>query len=51
LLFDNAGSVFYNPIYNPIDKIVELYERMLKEKNELIEKLLVSSPKNRSFKS
>ena len=39
-LHDNAGSVFYNPAFNPIDKIVELYERMLKEKNELIEKLL-----------
>ncbi len=39
-LYDNAGSVFYNPTFNPIDKIVELYERMLKEKNELIEKLM-----------
>lgn len=39
-LHDNAGSVFYNPTFNPIDKVVELYERMLKEKNELIEKLM-----------
>jgi len=39
-LHDNAGSVFYNPAFNPIDKVVELYERMLKEKNELIEKLM-----------
>lgn len=39
-LHDNAGSVFYNPTFNPIDKIVELYERMLKEKDELIEKLM-----------
>lgn len=39
-LHDNAGSVFYNPTFNPIDKIVELYERMLKEKKELIEKLM-----------
>jgi len=39
-LHDNAGSVFYNPTFNPINKIVELYERMLKEKNELIEKLM-----------
>ncbi len=31
-LHDNAGSVFYNPTFNPIDKVVELYERMLKEK-------------------
>ena len=26
--------------FNPVDKIVELYERMIKEKNELIEKLM-----------
>ncbi len=39
-LHDNAGSVFYNPTFNPIDKVVELYERMLKEKNQLIEKLM-----------
>lgn len=39
-LHDNSGSVFYNPTFNPIDKIVELYERMLKEKDELIEKLM-----------
>lgn len=39
----NAGS---HPTFNPIDKIVqlydekiELYERMLKDKNEMIEKL------------
>ena len=25
--------------FNPLDKMVELYERMLKEKNEMIEKL------------
>jgi len=46
---DNAtgNSVFmYYPTLNPIDKIVQLYdekialyERMLKEKNELLEKL------------
>lgn len=39
-LHDNAGSVFYNPHLNPIDKIVELYERMLKEKDEIIQRLL-----------
>lgn len=41
---DNASnSVNYNPTFNPIDKVVELYdekialyERMLKEKNEAI---------------
>lgn len=46
-LHDNAGSIFYNPTFNPIDKLVELYEenkrlyeRMLKEKDAVIEKLL-----------
>jgi len=28
-----------NPTFNPIDKVVELYERMLKDKNDMIEKL------------
>jgi transcriptional regulator with XRE-family HTH domain len=47
---DNAtgNSLFmYYPTFNPIDKIVQLYdekialyERMLKEKNEVLEKLL-----------
>jgi len=47
---DNAtgNSLFmYYPTFNPIDKIVQLYdekialyERMLKEKNELLEKML-----------
>jgi transcriptional regulator with XRE-family HTH domain len=41
--YDNA-AVFNNyPTFNPIDKIVELYERMLaleREKNELLERLL-----------
>ena len=44
-LNDNAGSINHNCTFsfNPVDKIVELYERMLqaeKEKNELLEKLL-----------
>src|SRR5690606_19053180 len=34
-----AHTINYTPSFNPIDKVVELYERMLKEKNELIEKL------------
>lgn len=34
---DNSASVHYS--FNPVDKIVELYERMLKEKEELIEEL------------
>ncbi|MNK11697.1 Helix-turn-helix domain protein [compost metagenome] len=39
---DNAfGNSLYNyyPTFNPLDKMVELYERMLKEKDEMIEKL------------
>jgi transcriptional regulator with XRE-family HTH domain len=44
-LHDNAGSINHNCSlnFNPIEKIVELYERMLqteKEKNELLQKLL-----------
>ena len=42
-LHDNSGSVFNYPTFNPIDKVVELYdekialyERMLKEKDEAI---------------
>ena len=34
---DNSASVHYS--FNPIDKIVELYERVIKEKDTLIEKL------------
>lgn len=47
---DQSASVFYNPVFNPIDKWVEaleenkkLYERLLqaeKEKVELLQKLL-----------
>jgi transcriptional regulator with XRE-family HTH domain len=33
------NGVNYYPTFNPIDKIVELYERMLKDKSEMIEKL------------
>lgn len=34
-----VGCSNYNCSFNPIDKVVELYERMLKDKNEMIEKL------------
>lgn len=41
-----SSALNYNPTFNPIDKIVqlydekiELYERMLKDKTEMIEKL------------
>jgi transcriptional regulator with XRE-family HTH domain len=42
-LHDHSGSVNYNPTFNPIDKIVELYERLLqveREKNDLLKRLL-----------
>ncbi|MEO7044562.1 MAG: helix-turn-helix transcriptional regulator [Ferruginibacter sp.] len=38
-LHDNAGSIFNNPTFNPLDKVVELYERMLKDKEDMIEEL------------
>lgn len=38
--FNDNASVNYFPTFNPIDKVVELYERMLKEKDAIIEKLL-----------
>lgn len=43
---DQSSLVAYQPTFNPIDKIVELYERMLKieqEKNALLESLLKKS--------
>ncbi len=33
------NAINYYPTFNPIDKIVELYERMLKDKNEMIQQL------------
>jgi len=30
------NAINYNPTFNPIDKVVELLERMLREKDELI---------------
>ncbi|TWP29688.1 XRE family transcriptional regulator, partial [Apibacter muscae] len=38
---DSANGNFnnYNCTFNPIDKLVELYERMIKDRDELIEKL------------
>lgn len=36
----NNPSVFnYQPSFNPIEKMVELYERMLQQQKEMIEKL------------
>lgn len=40
---DQSALVAYQPTFNPIDKIVELYERMLKleqEKNALLESMI-----------
>jgi transcriptional regulator with XRE-family HTH domain len=34
-----SSALNYQPTFNPIDKVVELYERMLKDKSEMIEKL------------
>lgn len=34
---DQSASVFYNPTFNPIDKVVELYERLLQSEREKIE--------------
>jgi transcriptional regulator with XRE-family HTH domain len=42
---DHSSVVNYYPTFNPIDKIVELYERMLeleREKNALLQRLLES---------
>lgn len=35
----NPAVFNYQPSFNPIDKMVELYERMLKQQQEMIEKL------------
>lgn len=36
----NAGpTINFQPTFNPIDKMVELYERMLQQQKEMIEKL------------
>lgn len=40
--FDNCQQpAFFNnhPTFNPLDKMVELYERMLKQQQEMIDKL------------
>jgi len=39
---DHSTGAFnnFNCTFNPIDKVIELYERMLKDKDALIEKLL-----------
>ena len=38
--FDNGSvGINYFPTFNPLDKMVELYERMLQQQKEMIEKL------------
>ncbi|MBH1959946.1 MAG: helix-turn-helix transcriptional regulator [Flavobacteriia bacterium] len=34
-----ASGFSYQPSFNPVDKMVELYERMLQQQKEMIEKL------------
>ena len=35
-LHDNSGSVMYNPTFDPIGKVVELYEKLIAEKDDQI---------------
>jgi transcriptional regulator with XRE-family HTH domain len=40
---ENSAFIGYKPVFNPIEKIVELYERMLqieREKNSLLERMI-----------
>jgi len=34
--FDNSGSIIYNPTFNSLEKVIELYEKNLKDKDEEI---------------
>ena len=44
--FNDNAAVFNNyPTFNPLDKMVELYERMLKEKDEIISKFQEKTPR------
>ena len=36
---DHSASVNYYCSFNPIEKIIELYERMIKDKDQMIERL------------
>ena len=35
-LHDHSGSIIYNPTFNPLEKVIELYEKNLKDKEEEI---------------
>lgn len=37
--YSTFNALNANPTFNPIDKVIELYERMLKDKSDMIEKL------------
>jgi len=42
-LHDNSGSVMYNPTFNSVEKIVELYEKLIVTKDDqiaLLQKML-----------
>jgi len=44
--FNDSSFIGYKPTFNPIDKVVELYERLLKmeqEKNTWLEKYVSST--------
>lgn len=40
----NNSNYSYQCTFNPLEKVIELYERMIKEKNEMIEKLMKEIP-------
>lgn len=35
-LHDNSGVVMYNPVFNPMGKVFELYDKIIKSKDEEI---------------
>ncbi|NLU91356.1 helix-turn-helix transcriptional regulator [Chitinophaga sp. Ak27] len=51
---NNDQSAFvqnnHNPTFNPLDKVVELYERMIKEKDEKIAELSAALEKAKALK-
>ena len=34
--YDNSGSINYSPTFNPIDKIIELYDKLLESEKEKV---------------
>ena len=41
------NGINYNPTFNPIDKLIELMERSLKEKDDLIRELILKLSNNK----